>query len=570
MEKSRWFLGTWPILFVQNIPPWMALLDNLKDQTHADFIEGQLERDPVTALVSIKFRIHFPNSQRVSKFHGIACQVEVASKDRANPEILFQAALRLDGPCHSGIPPGVGRHSKYLMTSDYDYDSIVTAAKESRFEDIPSKVLIDKYHNLRAIAKDNMVLPPDHHTTKGIWVVGAAGVGKSTWARQYCRLKNMQYFVKDSQTKWWDGYKREEAVIIDDFDESSVRILANYLKKWADMFSTSVEIKGGALPLAAKTIIITSNYEITKLFPPKVDESLTESIQRRFKRIFFPRFHRTELTSVDPANPLYYLRKSIEKRKKVRVVKHNWNDPNKASKIMSKLCNNIGVDDPRLRDPKGFPLLGKLSTFELWAKRTEQQRLLQKRPRWVDEDWRRWGYNPDDETDPRHPTNMIGKYQQQQPQLEFQFDSLTNATPSPPDITPPSPTNPGQVILCQSTPFLSLDPVQTSVARSDTNEKKKKKQDLNRDYLPGGWNNPIVINTQINFFGCDAGALSSPYPWGLVSTIARDQAQSVKNLVTRSWIPSLSITDCGNSNQSVPVGHPLDDLEIVFDDQSHN
>jgi len=63
-------------------------------------------------------------------------------------------------------------------------------------------------------------------------------------------------YYKSSTTKWWDGYKGQRNVIIDEFD-GQIGIV--HLLKWMDRYPQLVEIKGGATPLRATHFWITSN-----------------------------------------------------------------------------------------------------------------------------------------------------------------------------------------------------------------------------------------------------------------------------------------------------------------------
>lgn len=77
--------------------------------------------------------------------------------------------------------------------------------------------------------------------------------------------------------KWWDGYKNQEIVLIEDWDKTH-RILAHHIKIWADRYRFTGEMKGSSRVIRPKLIVITSNYRIDECFEgPDID-----AIKRRF------------------------------------------------------------------------------------------------------------------------------------------------------------------------------------------------------------------------------------------------------------------------------------------------
>lgn len=112
----------------------------------------------------------------------------------------------------------------------------------------------------------------NHPNVRGIWVVGQPGVGKSHMVR------NMypDAYIKD-QTKWFDGYKGEETIILEDLEMDNV--LKHELKIWSDSYHCAAEVKGGTVNLRHHRFIITSNYRIDEIY---LDLKVQEALKRRF------------------------------------------------------------------------------------------------------------------------------------------------------------------------------------------------------------------------------------------------------------------------------------------------
>ncbi len=98
----------------------------------------------------------------------------------------------------------------------------------------------------QAIVKPRTI-PPEVH-----WRWGLAGTGKT----RYCKEKHPDNYTKDG-TMWWDGYNQQEAIIIDDFENTiPFRILLRML----DRYDYQGQIKGGYVQINSPYIYITCEF----------------------------------------------------------------------------------------------------------------------------------------------------------------------------------------------------------------------------------------------------------------------------------------------------------------------
>ncbi len=112
------------------------------------------------------------------------------------------------------------------------------------------------------------------------WWVGPTGTGKS---RALWDLYP-KHFAK-AINKWWDGYRFEEVVAIEEWSPDNV-ITSQALKRWADRYPFTGEIKGGSIQrLRPRKIIVLSNYTMEQCFTRQEDLS---PLLRRFKVVKFP------------------------------------------------------------------------------------------------------------------------------------------------------------------------------------------------------------------------------------------------------------------------------------------
>lgn len=135
---------------------------------------------------------------------------------------------------------------------------------------------IQYYHAFKRILQDHPIKPPDLDEPCGLWLYGKTGNGKSHYAR-----KTYPNFFDKLLNKWWDGYRNEPTVLLDDIDTSHATWIGPFLKRWSDKYSFPAEVKGTTIQIRPKRIVVTSQHRLEALFQGRLGDALS----RRFTEI---------------------------------------------------------------------------------------------------------------------------------------------------------------------------------------------------------------------------------------------------------------------------------------------
>lgn len=253
-------------------------LNNPIDTTMVDTIECKYivyghEVAPSTGTPHLQGVVVFHNKKALSGAIKAlpGCHVEI-TRDLF-PAILYckkEGDWKERGiPPHSPADKGSGEKRRW--------DEILQAAKDGRFEEIPSDLLYhsDRHKRIRTDYLNS--LPKPDTEAQMLWYYGPPGTGKSRKARE----ENPGLYLKMC-SKWWDDYSAEEVVLIEDFDKSHEK-LAHHLKIWGDRYPFPAEYKGGKFDIRPRLIIVTSNWHPRDIWST-VD---LDAILRRFKCVKF-------------------------------------------------------------------------------------------------------------------------------------------------------------------------------------------------------------------------------------------------------------------------------------------
>lgn len=162
-----------------------------------------------------------------------------------------------------------------------EFTNVVDLAKKGKYSELLQEypgMYLRYYKTLRNIGDLYDEPTQDLDKLDNYWYWGASGSGKSRTARQnfpgsYIKMAN----------KWWNGYRGQPTVIIDDVSPNHYALIDD-LKIWTDHYVCPVETKGGMINIRPKTIVVTSQYTPAEVFKSSEDCS---AICRRFKVVKF-------------------------------------------------------------------------------------------------------------------------------------------------------------------------------------------------------------------------------------------------------------------------------------------
>jgi len=153
------------------------------------------------------------------------------------------------------------------------YQDAWDLAKAGDIESIDADIRVRLYSSIRRIEKDYMPDVARLDAPCGTWIYGVSGAGKSRAV-----LDAYPQLYPKPRNNWWDGYQREDVVLLDDVDKFDVA-LGGKLKHWADCYPFIGENKGGSLKIRPKKFFVTSQYTIEQIWG---DQETREALNRRF------------------------------------------------------------------------------------------------------------------------------------------------------------------------------------------------------------------------------------------------------------------------------------------------
>jgi hypothetical protein len=258
---------------------WMLTIpeEDFDDQTfelteETRYVKGQLEQGD-GGFRHYQILVIFKRKQSlvgVKRNFGDRAHCEL-SRSSASNDYVWKEDTRIGEPFEFGALP-------FHRNEPKDWDAIWESAKEGKVEEIPADVRIQHYRSIVQIAA-RYCNPQAMERVCHVFV-GRTGTGKS---RRAWDEAGILAYPKDPRSKFWDGYRDQEHVVMDEFRGD---IALSHVLRWLDRYPCLVEIKGSSTCLVAKKVWITSNLHPRDWYP-MADQQTVDALFRRLQIVEF-------------------------------------------------------------------------------------------------------------------------------------------------------------------------------------------------------------------------------------------------------------------------------------------
>lgn len=190
---------------------------------------------------------HAKTQRSVKKSLGGRCHVE----NRKG------TAIQASGYCkEDGLFIERGKLSEQGKRTDLENlaDIVKTKGVKGIIEERPDAFI--KYgRNIERLAE--LLMVPRTEKPNVTWIWGLTGTGKT---RSATNLPEGKEYYMWNQSKWWNGYRQQHRIIIDDFTFDGTQLSFRYLLRLLDRYAIQVETKGGMLYINSPEIFITCEF----------------------------------------------------------------------------------------------------------------------------------------------------------------------------------------------------------------------------------------------------------------------------------------------------------------------
>lgn len=275
-NKSRWFV----------ITIWDVELDYdkvFKDNPEIVFLAYGEEICPTTQRPHHQAFIYFKNPRSASVAACWRYTKGRFGEPQARMEVMFGAVTSSERYCSKesslikiGKEPKQGFRGDLIETKDAVMAGEVTVDQIC----VEDPMTFHQYgRTLERLETIRLRKCWRNWMTEGVWIHGPAGAGKSHMA--FDGFHPDTHYVKNVSEDWWDGYKGQEVVILNEFRGHQMRFseLLDLVDKWPK----TVKVRNREpVPFLAKKVIVASIHSPQACYESVKDEPW-DQFYRRFK-----------------------------------------------------------------------------------------------------------------------------------------------------------------------------------------------------------------------------------------------------------------------------------------------
>lgn len=222
-------------------------------ETGTPHLQGYMELHNVSRISGFK--------KMAAPFQKMHLELRKGSRDQAREYCMKGNQSHEEWALQGSKGPNWGKHAHFKEFGDWsaggagartDLDKTRTLALEE------GMAAVTTCSTLQAIQLAEKFLTyneePRDWKPEVIWICGPTGAGKSKLAR--ILTSDHRTYVKNTSAKWWNGYDKHNAIIVDDFRDSWWPL--TFMLALLDRYELQVEVKGGYRQIQARLIIVTS------------------------------------------------------------------------------------------------------------------------------------------------------------------------------------------------------------------------------------------------------------------------------------------------------------------------
>lgn len=263
---------------------WVFTLNNYTEteveqlkQVECEYLVFGFEEAPETGTPHLQGFITFTTRKTMHTIKKLLNDRYYLSVSRGSVQEASEYCKKTGHFFEKGTPPPESG-ARGGQATKRKWEEALSAAREGRFDDIPPDLWI-RYRNAwkqeyqEEVNKSTTEIRDIDLKNHFIWIYGPTGTGKSHLARGLARsISEEQPYLK-GLNKWWNGYKGQKVVIIEEATPETCKYLSSLFKQWCDKWPFTAEVKGGSFDHGIRPdyIIITSNYSIEQCFPDEND-----------------------------------------------------------------------------------------------------------------------------------------------------------------------------------------------------------------------------------------------------------------------------------------------------------